>query len=166
MDEAIVAYMRRRHNLVIGEMTAERIKKDIGTARAPDDGQGLTADVKGNDPVRGRPGEARICGAQVAEAIAEPVGQIVDAVKAALEATSPELSADIADKGIMLTGGGALLRGLDLEISDKTGLPVILADDPLSCVAMGCGEVLEHPRAMEALPERAPGPRRSRRSWG
>jgi rod shape-determining protein MreB len=164
MDEAIVNYVRRRHNLVIGEMTAERIKREIGAARTPEDGRGMAADVKGSDPVRGRPGEARISGAQVAEAIAEPVGQIVDAIKAALEATSPELSADIADKGIVLTGGGALMRGLDLEISDKTGLPVILADDPLSCVAMGCGQVLEHPKSIKVAPDWDPGPRRSRRS--
>ena len=87
------------------------------------------------------------------DALSEPVGQIVDAVKMALEATPPELASDIADKGIMLTGGGALLRGLDAEIRDHTGLPVTVADDPLSCVALGCGKVLEHPKWMKGVLE-------------
>ena len=95
--------------------------------------------------------EVRISERQAAEALAEPVSQIIDAVKVALEATPPELAADIADKGIMLTGGGALLRGLDAEIRDHTGLPVSVADDPLSCVAIGCGRVLEHPRWMKGV---------------
>jgi rod shape-determining protein MreB len=146
MDEAIISYMRRHHNLLIGETTAERIKKEIGTARTPEDGQGLTIDVKGRDLMQGVPREVRISEKQVADAVAEPVAQIVEAVKVALEATPPELAADIADKGIMLTGGGALLRGLDLEIRDHTGLPVTVADDPLSCVALGCGKVLENPK--------------------
>ena len=91
--------------------------------------------------------------APVGDALSEPVGQIVDAVKMALEATPPELASDIADKGIMLTGGGALLRGLDAEIRDHTGLPVTVADDPLSCVALGCGKVLEHPKWMKGVLE-------------
>src|SRR5579862_1834255 len=146
MDEAIISYMRRHHNLLIGETTAERIKKEIGTARSPEDGVGLAIDVKGRDLMQGVPREVRISEKQAADAVAEPVAQIVEAVKVALEATPPELAADIADKGIMLTGGGALLRGLDLEIRDHTGLPVTVADDPLSCVALGCGKVLEHPK--------------------
>jgi rod shape-determining protein MreB len=151
MDEAIISYMRRNHNLLIGETTAERIKKEIGTARAPVDGDGLAIEVKGRDLMQGVPREVRISERQAAEALAEPVGQIVDAVKVALEATPPELAADIADKGIMLTGGGALLRGLDSEIRDHTGLPVTVADDPLSCVALGCGKVLEHPKWMKGV---------------
>ena len=151
MDEAIISYMRRNHNLLIGETTAERIKKDIGTARIPADGEGLSIDVKGRDLMQGVPREVRISERQAAEALAEPVSQIVEAVKVALEATPPELAADIADKGIMLTGGGALLRGLDAEIRDHTGLPVSVADDPLSCVAIGCGRVLEHPRWMKGV---------------
>ena len=149
MDEAIISYMRRNHNLLIGETTAERIKKEIGTARAPADGEGLSIEVKGRDLMQGVPREVRISEKQAADALAEPVGQIVDAVKVALEATPPELASDIADKGIMLTGGGALLRGLDAEIRDHTGLPVTVADDPLSCVALGCGKVLEHPQVDE-----------------
>ena len=151
MDDAIISYMRRHHNLLIGETTAERIKKEIGTARTPEDGVGLAIDVKGRDLMQGVPREVRISEKQAADAVAEPVAQIVEAVKVALEATPPELAADIADKGIMLTGGGALLRGLDLEIRDHTGLPVTVADDPLSCVALGCGKVLEHPKWMKSL---------------
>jgi rod shape-determining protein MreB and related proteins len=146
MDEAIISYMRRNHNLLIGETTAERIKKEIGTARAP-------SEVKGRDLMQGVPREVRISEKQASDALSEPVGQIVDAVKLALEATPPELASDIADKGIMLTGGGALLRGLDSEIRDHTGLPVTVADDPLSCVALGCGKVLEHPKWMKGVLE-------------
>ena len=154
MDEAITSYMRRHHNLLIGETTAERIKKEIGTARAPaDGGDGLTIDVKGRDLMHGVPREVRVTERQAADALSEPVAQIIEAVKTALEATPPELAADIGDKGIMLTGGGALLRGLDLEIRDHTGLPVTVADDPLSCVAMGCGKFLEHPKWMKGLLE-------------
>jgi rod shape-determining protein MreB len=153
MDEAIISYMRRHHNLLIGETTAERIKKEIGTARAPADGEGLAIEVKGRDLMQGVPREVRISERQASDALAEPVSQIVEAVKVALEATPPELASDIADKGIMLTGGGALLRGLDAEIRDHTGLPVTVADDPLSCVALGCGKVLEHPKWMKGVLE-------------
>jgi rod shape-determining protein MreB len=151
MDEAIISYMRRHHNLLIGETTAERIKKEIGTARAPADGEGLAIEVKGRDLMQGVPREVRISEKQASDALAEPVTQIVEAVKVALEATPPELASDIADKGIMLTG--ALLRGLDSEIRDHTGLPVTVADDPLSCVALGCGKVLEHPKWMKGVLE-------------
>ncbi|HEY7899770.1 MAG TPA: rod shape-determining protein [Caulobacteraceae bacterium] len=153
MDEAIISYMRRHHNLLIGETTAERIKKEIGTARPPEDGLGLSIDVKGRDLMQGVPREVRVSEKQAADAVAEPAAQIIEAVKVALEATPPELAADIADKGIMLTGGGALLRGLDLEIADATGLPVTVADDPLTCVALGVGKVLEHPQWMKGLLE-------------
>jgi rod shape-determining protein MreB len=152
MDEAIISYMRRNHNLLIGETTAERIKKEIGTARAPEDGSdGLAIEVKGRDLMQGVPREVRVTEKQGAEALYEPASQIVEAVKVALEATPPELASDIADKGIMLTGGGALLRGMDTWISDSTGLPVTVADDPLSCVALGCGRVLEHPKWMKGV---------------
>jgi rod shape-determining protein MreB len=151
MDDAIVAYMRRHHNLLIGETTAERIKKEIGTARAPSDGEGLAIEVKGRDLMQGVPREVRISEGQAAQALNDPCIQIVEAVKVALEATPPELAADIADKGIMLTGGGALLRGLDSVISEATRLPVTVADDPLSCVALGCGRVLEHPKWMKGV---------------
>ena len=153
MDEAIISYMRRHHNLLIGETTAERIKKEIGTARQPEDGEGLSIDVKGRDLMQGVPHEVRVTEKQACDAIAEPVSQIIEAVKTALEATPPELAADIADKGIMLTGGGALLRGLDLVIRDHTGLPVVVAEEALNCVALGCGKVLEHPQWMKGLLE-------------
>ena len=120
---------------------------------APADGEGLSIEVKGRDLMQGVPREVRISEKQASDSLAEPVGQIVDAVKMALEATPPELASDIADKGIMLTGGGALLRGLDAEIRDHTGLPVTVADDPLSCVALGCGKVLEHPKWMKGVLE-------------
>jgi rod shape-determining protein MreB and related proteins len=153
MDEAIISYMRRHHNLLVGETTAERIKKEIGTARAPEDGVGITIEVKGRDLMQGVPREVTVSEKQAADAVAEPAAQIIEAVKVALEATPPELAADIADKGIMLTGGGALLRGIDLEIADATGLPVTVADDPLTCVALGVGKVLEHPQWMKGLLE-------------
>ena len=153
MDEAIISYMRRHHNLLIGETTAERIKKEIGTARQPEDGEGLSIDVKGRDLMQGVPREVRVTEKQACDAVAEPVSQIIEAVKVALEATPPELAADIADKGIMLTGGGALLRGLDLVIRDHSGLPVVVAEEALNCVALGCGKVLEHPQWMKGLLE-------------
>ena len=151
MDEAIIGYLRRAHRLMIGESTAEQIKKMIGAARAPQKPPGLVLAVKGRDVARGAPTEVRITQAEIADAVAEPVAQIIAAVRAALEATPPELAADIADSGVMLTGGGALLRGLDEEIRDHTGLPVSVARDPLACVALGCGMVLEHPRWMEEV---------------
>ncbi|MBC6980903.1 rod shape-determining protein [Caulobacter sp. 17J80-11] len=155
MDDSIISYVRRNHNLMIGEITAERIKKDIAAARVPLDGDGLSVVVKGRDLMQGVPREVRISERQAAEALAEPVSQIIEAVKVALEATPPELAGDIADKGIMLTGGGALLRGLDAELREQTGLPVSVADDPLSCVALGCGKVLEHPKWMKGVMEGA-----------
>ena len=153
MDEAIIAYIRRNHNLLVGEGSAARIKEDIGSACAPEDGEGQTMEIKGRDLMNGVPKELVISQREIAESLAEPVGAIIEAVKVALEHTAPELAADIADKGIMLTGGGALLRGLDAEIRDHTGLPVSVADDPLSCVAIGCGRVLEHPRWMKGVLE-------------
>ncbi len=145
MDEAIVSYVRRHHNLLIGESTAERIKKDFGVARAPADGVGQIIHIKGRDLVNGVPKEIAINQAQVAEALSEPIGTIVEGVRIALENTAPELAADIVDQGIVLTGGGALLRGLDEELREETGLPVTVADDPLTCVAIGTGRALEDP---------------------
>ena len=151
MDDAIISYMRRNHNLLIGETTAERIKKEVGTAKAPEQGEGLTIDVRGRDLMQGVPREVTVTEKHVAEALAEPVSQILEAVKVALEATPPELAADVADKGIMLTGGGALLRHMDTVIAEATGLPATVAEDPLSCVANGCGRVLEHPKWMRGV---------------
>ena len=143
MDEAIIAYIRRNHNLLVGESSAERIKKEIGSACAPEDGNGKTMEIRGRDLVNGVPKELVINTRQIAESLAEPVGHIVEAVKTALEHTAPELAADIVDKGIVLTGGGALLSNLDLVLRNATGLPVSLADEPLSCVALGTGRALE-----------------------
>jgi rod shape-determining protein MreB len=143
MDEAIIAYIRRNHNLLVGEGSAERIKKDIGTASPPEDGEGETMEIKGRDLMNGVPKELIISERQIAEALAEPVGAIIEAVKVALEHTAPELAADIVDKGIVLTGGGALLCNLDFVLRASTGLPISIADDPLSCVALGTGRCLE-----------------------
>lgn len=145
MDEAIVSYVRRNHNLLIGEATAERIKQELGCAKPPLDGIGKTVYIKGRDLVNGVPKEIQINQAQIAEAVSEPVAAIVDSVRIALENTAPELAADIVDQGIVLTGGGALLQGLDEVLRDETGLPVTIADDPLICVAIGTGRALEDP---------------------
>jgi len=143
MDEAIINYIRRTHNLLIGEATAERVKKDIGSACAPENGEGVEMTIKGRDLMNGVPKEIIVSQRQIAESMAEPVGAIVEAVKVALEHTAPELAADIVDKGIVLTGGGALLGNLDFVLRHSTGLPVSIADEPLSCVALGTGRVLE-----------------------
>jgi rod shape-determining protein MreB len=143
MDEAISSYVRRNHNLLIGEATAERIKKEVGIAKPPADGIGKTVHIKGRDLVNGVPKEISINQGQIAEALSEPVGTIVEGVRIALENTAPELAADICDQGIVLTGGGALLQGLDEVLRDETGLPVTVADDPLTCVALGTGRALE-----------------------
>lgn len=144
MDEAIISYIRRYHNLLIGETTAENIKKEIGGACLPEAGKGRMMEIKGRDLLNGVPKELTLSEEQVAESLAEPVSQIIEAVKVALECTPPELSSDIVDKGIVMTGGGALLRNLDRVVSNATGLPVLIAEDPLTCVARGTGQVLEH----------------------
>jgi len=143
MDEAIIGYIRRTHNLLVGEATAERVKKEIGSACPPENGEGATITIKGRDLMNGVPKEIIVSQRQIAESLAEPVGAIVEAVKVALEHTAPELAADIVDKGIVLTGGGALLGNLDFVLRHATGLPVSIADEPLSCVALGTGRVLE-----------------------
>lgn len=148
LDDAIIAYIRRVHNLLVGETTAERIKKEIGSACSPADGDGRRMEIKGRDLMNGVPKEIVITERQVAEALAEPVGQIVEAVKVALEHTPPELASDIVDKGIVLTGGGALLGNLDFVLRHATGLAVTIADDPLSCVALGTGHALEEDKAL------------------
>ena len=144
LDEAIISYIRRTHNLLIGESTAERIKMEIGAAAPPDDSsEGPTAEVKGRDLRDGVPKEVVVSQRQIAESLAEPVSQIVEAVRVALENTPPELAADIVDKGIVLTGGGALLNRLDEVLRNATGLPVVAAEQPLLCVALGTGRALE-----------------------
>jgi len=142
-DEAIMEYMRTTHKLAIGETTAERMKKDIGSASPPDDGDGRTMSVKGRDLITGLPKEISISQRQIAEALAEPVAQIIDTIKRALEQTPAELSADIVERGIMLTGGGSLLHNLDKVLRRSTSLPVSIAEDPLLCVVMGTGMALE-----------------------
>jgi rod shape-determining protein MreB len=151
MDEAIIAYIRRHQNLLIGESTAERIKKEIGSAAPPLEGTGASMEIKGRDLLNGVPKEITVTQRQIAEALTEPVSAIIEAVKVALEATPPELAADIVDKGIVLTGGGSLLSNLDQVLRDETGLPVSIADDALSCVALGTGRTLENAKSMRHM---------------
>ena len=148
MDDAIINYIRRHHNLLVGESTAERIKKVIGSASVPTKGEGDEMRIKGRDLVKGVPKEIVITERQIAESLHEPVAAIVEGVKTALENTAPELSADIVEKGIVMTGGGALLRNLDTVISKATGLPVVVSDESLNCVALGTGQALEHMKSL------------------
>jgi rod shape-determining protein MreB and related proteins len=143
MDEAIIGYIRRNHNLLIGESSAEKIKMVIGSAMPPEDGNGQVMEIKGRDLMNGVPKEIVISERQIAESLAEPVGAIIETVKVALENTPPELAADIVDKGIMLTGGGGLLSNVDVVLRHATGLPVSIAEDALTCVALGTGRALE-----------------------
>lgn len=151
MDAAIISYIRRNHNLLVGEGSAERIKKEIGSACAPDAGEGRTIEMKGRDLMNGVPKEIIITERQVAESLSEPVSQIVEAVKVALEHTAPELAADIVDKGIVLTGGGALLTNLDQVLRNATGLPVSIAEDPLACVVKGTGKALDEMSRLRSI---------------
>jgi rod shape-determining protein MreB len=149
MDEAIIGYIRRNYNLLVGESSAARVKEEIGSACPPEDGDGATMEIKGRDLMNGVPKELVISERQVAESLADPVGAIIETVKVALEHTAPELAADIVDKGIVLTGGGALLGNMDEALRQATGLPVSLADDPLSCVVMGTGRALEEMKRLK-----------------
>lgn len=151
MDSAIISYIRRYHNLLIGEATAERIKKAVGAACPPEDGDGATIEVKGRDLANGIPKEMILTERQIAESLMEPVEEIIDAIKVALECTPPELSSDIVEKGIVLSGGGALLKNLDFVVRQATGLPVFVAEDPLLCVVNGCGKVLENMKMFRAV---------------
>ncbi len=143
MDEAIIGHIRRNYNLLIGEATSERVKKEIGSACPPENGDGPTMSIKGRDLMNGVPKEIVVSQREIAMSLAEPINNIIEAVKVALEHTAPELAADIVDKGIVLTGGGALLQNVDFVLRHATGLPVSIADEPLSCVAMGTGRILE-----------------------
>ncbi|MBV8520990.1 MAG: rod shape-determining protein, partial [Acetobacteraceae bacterium] len=150
MDEAIISYIRRHHNLLIGEATAERIKIELGAACAPDAGDdGPYKQVRGRDLMNGVPREIIVTQRQIAESLAEPVLSIIETVKVTLENTPPELAADIVDKGIVLTGGGALLYRLDEVLREATGLPTLVAEDPLQCVALGTGRALEEPKRLQ-----------------
>ncbi len=146
MDDAIVQFVRRHHNLLIGESSAERIKQTIGTAiprHQLDESEPKTMCIKGRDLTLGVPREITISEAQVSDSLSEPVAAILGAVREALEKTPPELAADIVDSGIVLTGGGGLLKGLPQFLSEATGLPVRVAENPLFCVALGTGMALE-----------------------
>ena len=149
IDEAIISFVRRANNLLIGETSAERIKKQIGIAFPPEDGIGETMEVRGRDLVNGVPKELTLNQAQISEALTEPVSQIVEAVKVALEKTPPELAADIVDKGIVLTGGGALLTKMDYILQQATGLPVAVPEDPLTCVVRGTGRCLDEMKTLK-----------------
>ncbi len=140
MDEAVVNYIKRVYNLMIGERTAEEVKIQIGTAYAAN--EETTLDIRGRDLVTGLPKTLTITAKEIEKALADPVTQIMEAIKITLEKTPPELASDIMDKGIIMTGGGALLKGLDRLVAQETGMPVFLSDDPLDCVAMGSGKAL------------------------
>jgi rod shape-determining protein MreB len=142
MDMAIVNYIKRKYNLLIGERTGEDIKIQLGSAYPME--EKLTLEIKGRDLVTGIPKTMIITDEEVRDAIWEPISTIVETVKIALERTPPELAADIVDQGIVLAGGGALLRGLDILLREETGLPVSIAEDPLSAVVLGTGKVLDH----------------------
>jgi len=140
-DEAIISYIKKKYNLLIGERTSEEIKINIGSAFPYEDEDAM--EVKGRNLLDGLPKSITIASSEVREALADPIGAIVDAIRFTLDSTPPELAADIIDNGIMLTGGGALLRGLDTLISRETGITVHIAEDPLDCVAMGIGKCLD-----------------------
>jgi rod shape-determining protein MreB len=141
-DEAIVNYIRRQFNLLIGERTAEKIKIEIGNAYPFEEEK--TMEIKGRDLVAGAPKTIEVTSSQVNDALMDPLSEVVDAVRTALEKTPPELASDIVDNGIVLTGGGALLANLDVLLRERTGLPVSIAEDPLSCVVLGSGKVLDN----------------------
>jgi rod shape-determining protein MreB len=143
MDEAIVNYLKRRFNVLIGERTAEQIKIAIGSAYPEEEIR--TMQVKGRDLVAGIPKTIEVTSEEIREAMQEPVNAIVEAVRLALEKTPPELAADIVDKGIVLVGGGALIRNLDILLREETGLPILVAENPLTAVVMGSGRVLDNP---------------------
>lgn len=149
MDEAIVNYIKRKYNLLIGERTAEEVKINIGSAYPLE--KRITMEVKGRDLVAGIPKTLVISDEEIREALAETFGTIVESVKIALERTPPELAADIVDKGVVVAGGGSLIKGLDILLKEATGLPITLAEDPLSAVALGAGKVLCDPKLLKKV---------------
>ncbi len=149
MDEAIVVHIKKAYNLLIGDQTAEHVKMVIGSATKLKKEEEM--EVKGRDLVSGIPKTLRISSAEVREALAEPLAQMVAAVKQALEQTPPELAADIVDRGIVMTGGGSLLRGLDVLLKEETNLPINVVEDPLTCVVLGCGKVLSNLHQYERI---------------
>jgi rod shape-determining protein MreB len=152
MDEAIAAYLRRKYNLMIGERTAEEIKIEIGSALPLE--EELTMEARGRDQVAGLPRIIEVSSGEVTEAIAEPLAAISSVVKSVLEETPPELAADIIDRGMVMTGGGSLLRNMDRYLAKETGVPAFLADRPMACVALGAGKALENYHLLKkSLPE-------------
>jgi rod shape-determining protein MreB len=149
LDEAIVQYVKRTYNMLIGERTGEEVKMTIGSAYPS--GKEDSMEIRGRDLVTGLPRTLRVTAEEIRKAIQEPVSAIVDAIKITLENTPPELAADIMDRGIVMTGGGALLRGIDTLISKETGMPVHIAEDPLLCVAKGCGRCVDDPKMLRIL---------------
>lgn len=149
MDEAIIAHIRRNHNLLLGESSAERIKKEFGAAKIIQGQKPVDVKIKGRDLMNGVPREVVISQTEIVEALSEPLSAIVEGVRLALESTPPELAADIVEKGIVMTGGGALLQNLDVVLREATGLPISIAEEPLSCVALGTGRALEHIKTMQ-----------------
>ena len=149
LDMAIVQFMRKNYNLLVGEPTAEAIKIKIGSA-APV-GEEREMEVKGRDLVSGIPKTVRVHSSEIREAVQEPIQQIVDAVRRALEITPPELASDIVDRGIIMTGGGALIRGLDVLLAQETGLPIHVDEDPLTCVVRGTGRILDDPLKYQSV---------------
>lgn len=154
-DEAIVRYMRKKHNVMVGERTAEELKIKVGTAYPRD--EEVTIEVRGRNLISGLPKTMEVTSQEMLEALTEPVAAIADAVHSVLERTPPELAADVSDRGIVMTGGGSLLYGLDMLISKRTGIPVYIAEDPVSCVAMGTGKALEN---IDVLQTSEPGSNR------
>ncbi|MCH7622947.1 MAG: rod shape-determining protein [Nitrospinae bacterium] len=149
MDDSIINYIKRKYNLLIGERTAEEVKINIGSAYPME--KPMTMEVKGRDLVAGIPKTLEISDEEIREALTETFGTIVEAVKIALERTPPELAADIVDKGVVVSGGGSLIKGLDILLKEATGLPITLADDPLSAVALGAGVVLNDPKLLKKI---------------
>ena len=143
MDEAVVNYVKRAYNLLVGERTAEEVKMTIGSAYELDEEE--TLEIRGRDLVTGLPRTITVDSREIRKALSEPVGNILEAIKETLERTPPELAADIMDRGIVMTGGGSLLKGLDKLVSQETGMPVHIIDDPMSAVARGTGIMLEDP---------------------
>lgn len=141
MDEAITQFIKRKHNLLVGERTSELIKITIGSAYPGEDSQ--TMEIKGRDVVAGIPKTVMITDGEIRDSLLDPINQVVEAVRVSLERTPPELASDIVDRGIILAGGGSLLRNLDALLKEETGLPVMLADDPLTSVVMGAGKTLD-----------------------
>ncbi len=151
LDHSIINYIRRKYNLLIGESTAERVKKEVGAAKINTPADIQEVQIKGRDLASGVPKEITIDTRDIVESLQEPISEIINAVRLTLEQTAPELSADIVDKGIVLTGGGALLRNMDSVLRDATGLPISIAEDPLSCVALGTGRALEQMKTLRSV---------------